>query len=340
MSNNFDKKPGKEALYYNKSQGQKTTCVLCPHTCHVESGKAGLCRVRKNEKGTLYTLNYGEVTSAALDPIEKKPLYHFHPGSTTYSLGTYGCNFHCQFCQNWQISQGNPPTRFFTPQKAVDSTLKYKKTHDCIGISFTYSEPIVWYEYVRETAQLSQEHGLKNILVTNGFINNKPLEELMPFIDAVNVDLKAFTPDFYQEVSGGMLEPVKETIAQAIKHCHMEITVLLIPTLNDSKEEIEKMVDWIASIDSSIPLHFSRYQPQYKMRIHSTPPETLEMAREIAREKLSYVYIGNVSESKWCNTYCPSCGEKLIGRDGGYADVVGLEDGNCRFCGMDIHIEF
>jgi len=283
------------AMYYEKAEDNKVHCYLCPHNCLIASGKVGVCRVRKNIGGELYSLNYGKITSIALDPIEKKPLFHFHPGSIILSVGTFGCNLKCSFCQNWQIAHETPETYDITPQRLAEEAEKYA-TRGNVGIAYTYNEPTIWYEFVYETSKLIKEKGLANVLVTNGFISQKPLEDILPYIDAMNIDLKAFNSSFYKDIckSSNALEHVKNTIANAVKKCHVEVTTLVIPDLNDSIEEIEELASWLASISSEIVLHLTRYFPRYKMDKPSTPIKTLSIAKEKASKYLKYVYLGNV----------------------------------------------
>lgn len=311
--------------------GDKVKCKLCPHQCLIKNGDSGICRVRKNKDGTLYTVNYGEISSIGVDPIEKKPLYHFYPASRILSLGTYGCNFKCQFCQNWKISQENPPTQRLTPEKVIELA----EQKNVKSIAYTYSEPVVWYEFVKETAEKAAKKGLKNVLVTNGFINPKPLENILPYIDAANVDLKSFNNDFYKKYAGGRVEPVKETIKTMANNIHLEITTLLINDLNDDREELEKLFEWIADLNKSIPLHLSRYFPAYKMDKPATEIKTMENAYDLARKYLDFVYLGNLRTSGKGNTYCPQCGKELISRDG-YNTEVFLEKGECPECNYEI----
>lgn len=330
----------REALHY-KQHGQHVACNLCPKNCIIAAGRTGFCRVRQNTDGKLYSLNYAQATAQALDPIEKKPLYHFYPGSMILSLGTWGCNFACQFCQNWHIAQDEPPTLELEPQAAADLASQ-SVTRGNIGVAYTYSEPSVWYEYILDTAQLVKTAGLSNVLVSNGFINEQPLAELLPVIDAMNIDVKAFNNDYYQKVCAGQLEHVKRTVEQAAKECHIEITTLLVPGLNDSETETAELAKWLSGINADIPLHFSRYFPNYKMDAPPTPVSTLQLAYQTARRYLNYVYIGNVG-GDGTNTYCPECGYKVIDRLGGYSRLINQDNGNCAEkscpqCGRRIHI--
>jgi pyruvate formate lyase activating enzyme len=239
---------------------------------------------------------YGQLTSCAVDPIEKKPLYHFLPGSRVLSVGTVGCNLRCDFCQNWQISQQDAPTQKMSPQELVELALKLKDGDPALcGIAYTYSEPLVWYEYVVEAAQLAQEKGLVNVLVTNGFINPQPLEELLPFMDAVNLDLKGMDDAFYSKYCGGSALPPLESAKQIADNCHLELTCLLIPGANDREAQLRQLVNWIfENLGPDVPLHLSRYFPSYKLELPPTPLETMKRALAIAKEKLHYVYLGNV----------------------------------------------
>lgn len=281
-----------EARYYEKLDEKRVRCRLCPYECNIASGSRGACGVRLNKDGTLYTLVYGKTTGIALDPIEKKPLYRYHPGEHILSLGTRGCNLHCEFCQNWHISQEvDGPTEDI----ACEDVVARAKELGSFGIAYTYNEPFIWYEFVLDTAKLAKANNLENVLVTNGFVNIEPLKEMLPLIDAMNIDLKAFDEDFYVKVCKGRLKPVLDVIKLSSKKCHIELTNLIIPTLNDSEAIIRKMVDWICdNLGPDVPLHLSRYFPCYKTTLPPTPIETLKKAEKIAREKLKYVYVGNI----------------------------------------------
>lgn len=321
----------REAMYYEKSD-RDVLCGLCPKNCRISEGKSGFCSVRKCIGDKLYTENYGRCSAYALDPIEKKPLYHFYPGSYIFSLGTWGCNFSCQFCQNWQIAQQNPKTQEITPTEAVAAVAEIPNN---IGLAYTYSEPGVWYEFVLETAKLARQKGLKNVLVTNGFINPAPLAELLPYLDALNIDVKAFTEEFYHKICGGRLEDVKRTVEMAAQKSHVEITTLVIPGLNDDRTEIAAMAEWLAGISPDIPLHFSRYFPNYKMDIAPTPLSTLRMAFEEAKKHLRFVYIGNV-QGEGENTYCYYCGQLVIDRM--HSKSCLPPDKACPNCGSQIAV--
>jgi len=281
-----------EARYYEKLEGSKVHCRLCPTECVISDGARGACRARLNKSGILYSEIYGKITSAALDPVEKKPLYHYHPGEHIYSIGTKGCNFHCDFCQNWSIAQNlNAPTRDVTSEEMIASA----KECGSFGIAYTYNEPFIWHEFVFDTAKLAKKSGLENVLVTNGYVNIKPLEDILPYIGAMNIDLKAFSDEFYMKICGGRLNKVLEVIKRSSRSCHVELTTLIVPGLNDSEEEMMKEVEWIKNnVGAATPLHISRYFPCYKMNLPPTPMETLERVRRVALNSLKYVYLGNV----------------------------------------------
>lgn len=281
-----------EAAHYEKLANGKVHCHLCPEECVIAEGRRGACRVRINDGGKLFSEVYGKTTSIALDPIEKKPLYRYHPGEQILSLGTKGCNLHCDFCQNWHISQEiETPTEDITARQIVDRAKELRS----FGIAYTYNEPFIWYEFVLETSRLARESALENVLVTNGYVNLEPLEEMLPFIDAMNIDLKSIDEEFYRKICKGKLKPVLEVIKRSVKACHVELTSLIIPTLNDSEDSLTRLVDWIyENAGPDIPLHFSRYFPCYRMNLPPTPVETLKMAERIAKAKLKYVYLGNV----------------------------------------------
>ncbi len=282
----------KEALYYKK-EGDKIKCLLCPNYCLIAGGKKGLCGVRVNKEGKLYSEIYNRVTSVALDPIEKKPIYHYHRGEYILSLGTKGCNFACPWCQNWRISQ-DMSTR--TEEITAEEAISKAKEANSFGIAYTYNEPFIWFEFVLECCKKARENGLKNVFVTNGYINTGPFAEILSFIDAMNVDVKFIDEGSYEKYCRGKLAPVLENVKTAkAEGVHIELTNLIIPTLNDSRECLERLVDWIAgNVGRDTPLHFSRYLPYHKFSQPSTPIATLKLAKEIAEKKLKYVYLGNV----------------------------------------------
>jgi pyruvate formate lyase activating enzyme len=284
----------REALYWRALSATETECLLCPHHCRIAPGRAGICKARRNEDGRVIPWSYGKITSIALDPIEKKPLFHFHPGSQILSVGSFGCNFRCGFCQNWSIAQKEAPCRQMQPGELVGMAVQAAGKGN-IGLAYTYNEPLVSYEFVLDCSRLIRQQQMKNVLVTNGYINPEPLAELLPFIDAANIDLKAWSQDFYGNICGGRIEPVKATIATCAGRCHVEITTLLLPGLNDGEDEIESLAGFLADIDPRIPLHLTRHHPDYRM----TEPEPISLARMeklagLARAKLKNVWLGNI----------------------------------------------
>ena len=333
----------KEASFY-KDLGDKTVrCELCPHYCKLADGETGICRVRTNHNGVLMSDNYGKICSLRFDPIEKKPLYNFHPGDQILSVGSVGCNLACKFCQNWEISQTGvaeyPYLKETTPEEIVGMASGHAEN---AGIAYTYNEPTVWYEFMLDIARMAKEKGLYNVMVSNGFINMDPLDELNKYMDAYNIDFKAFNDKFYNEVAGARLKPVLKTI-EAIKKAgkHLELTNLVITDLNDDPAEFTEMVQWIReNTGKDTPLHISRYFPVYKLNIESTSVRTLQRFYEIATEHLSYVYLGNTHTSNGSNTLCPGCGKLVIERSGYSTYKTGLDkEGNCRECGRNV-IEF
>lgn len=335
---------GREARFYERVPGKgagtdqtisAVRCTLCPRYCRLAPGATGVCRARRNVDGKLVYLYYGRYSSIALDPIEKKPLYHFYPGSTILSLGSIGCNLACKFCQNWEIAQSETPTREIIPETVVELALA-RQDNGCIGVAFTYNEPLVGYEFVLDTARAAHAAGLNNVLVTNGEINPEPLAELLPYIDALNIDVKGFTEEFYRELCGGRLAPVMEAARLAKRHSHVELTTLVIPTKNDDPKELAALVDWVADeLGDDTPLHFLRYFPQYRLDLPATPLETLKMAREIALRRLKFVYIGNAWELGEADTRCLECGKMVIERRGYRVDSH-LMGGHCPECGARI----
>ncbi len=328
----------KEALWWRTLDEETVECELCPHRCRLKDGKIGLCGVRKNIGGKLFTTIYDECTAVNLDPIEKKPLYHFYPTQPILSLGTKGCNLACAFCQNWHISQ-NPDasSRSINPEKAV----KIARDENSFGIAYTYSEPLIWYEYVLDTARIAHDHGLKNVLVTNGYINIPPLTELLPYIDAMNIDIKSFDPLFYKKICRGKLKPVLEVCEEARKSCHIEITNLLVPFKDDDEilKDVKKMVHWIATkLGTNTPLHFSRYFPNYKYDKPATPVDLLNRAYEIAAEELPYVYLGNIHGVDGSNTCCPQCHVVLVKRLGYHTTIQNIDQNRCAKCGHPVDI--
>jgi pyruvate formate lyase activating enzyme len=324
-----------EARYWQHLDSGKVECLLCPVGCKLADQQIGICFGRQHVNGRLYAVNYGEVVSMALDPIEKKPLYHFYPGSQILSVGPNGCNLRCENCQNWQISQEHQPTRTVSPGQLVRAA----QDADSIGIAYTYSEPLIWYEYIYDAATISRELGLKTVLVTNGYINEEPFRELAPLIDAMNVDIKSLTPQFYRDVCKGSLTDVLRTVEIAASSgILVEVTNLVITGLNDSDSDLHALIDWLARLDRKIPLHFSRYFPQHKMDRPMTPSARLQSAYDIARARLDYVYVGNIDLPGTNDTLCPQCGSLLITRIGYQTRIVGIANGHCAQCQRKVDI--
>jgi pyruvate formate lyase activating enzyme len=321
-----------EAKYWKKRDDGRIACELCPQACVIPEGGHGVCLGRVNRDGALIATNFAECVSVAMDPIEKKPLYHVCPGRQVLSIACNGCNLRCDFCQNWSISQTKARTTPLPPAELVRLAVE----SGSFGVAYTYTEPLVWFEYLLQAGALVREAGIKNMLVTNGVLNEAPMRELLPLIDAMNVDLKSMSPSFYRDychIDGA--EAVQRTIRLAAEQCLVEVTNLIIPGLNDSDEDLRALVDFVAGVDPAIPLHFSRYFPTYKMSIEPTPVETLVRARDIAREKLHYVYVGNVRLDDDSDTRCPTDGHLLVRRTGYSAEVVGVEYGKCAGCGRE-----
>ncbi len=328
-----------EASYYIKLNNKSLQCTLCPHNCIINNGKSGICKVRENKDGILYTLNYEKLSAVHSDPIEKKPLYHFYPGKNILSLGSLGCNLKCNFCQNSNISQYNPEIKYSVENSSSDIIInEAKRIRNNIGIAYTYNEPIVWYEYMLETAVKAKNHQLKNVVVSNGYINPEPLAELLPYIDAFNIDLKAFSDDFYKKQTNSSLQPVLNTIETIIKAGkHIEITNLIIPELNDDFETFKKMIKTLVKISGrNTILHLSRYFPSYKSEIPATKKETLLDFYNYAKKHLNFVYLGNMKSDVGNNTYCPNCGGLIVTRTMVFTRISGLSDKKCINCNHKI----
>ena len=328
-----------EVMFYQKLPGQKVRCGICPRECLVPEGQRGWCGVRENHNGSYRLLVYGKVVSAHIDPIEKKPLYHYLPGTTALSVATAGCNFECKFCQNWEISQVRPeqiPAADLPPAKLV----KVAKARKVPTLAFTYNEPVIFYEYAHDAAKLARTAGIGSAMISNGFIREKPFRQLCEHLTAVKVDLKSFTDRFYRTICRGRLKPVLNTILTARKiGIHLELVVLVIPTLNDGDEELKNMAKWIVdNLGPDVPLHFSRFNPMYRLRnLPPTPLRTLQRAHQIARDAgVHYVYIGNVPMNPANHTYCHKCGKRVIKRLGFLVRENLLRDGKCPNCGTAI----
>ncbi|MDY6935769.1 MAG: AmmeMemoRadiSam system radical SAM enzyme [Spirochaetota bacterium] len=325
-----------EAQYYNVIDRSRVKCLLCPHNCVIQNGKTGICGVRKNVDSRLITTIYGELTAQAIDPIEKKPLYHFYPGSDILSIGTKGCNFSCFFCQNWHISQNlNVNTYYSNPEDIVADA----KNNNSLGIAYTYSEPFIWFEFVMDCMISANKNGIKNVFVTNGYINSEPLKEILEYADAMNIDLKSFRESTYKKIMNGRLSSVLDTVQSVYKRSHLEITTLVVTGMNDDIEEMREIVDWISSIDRRIPWHISRYYPSYKYNAPSTDIDFMFRLYDEAVKKLDFVYCGNISPSHGrSDTICPSCRDIVISRSGYSVKVQGLEAGKCANCGYHLKI--
>ncbi len=314
---------------YWRSDGEAVRCELCPHRCRIAPGTEGICRVRENRDGTLFAATYGKVAAVAVDPVEKKPLYHFHPGSRILSIGSVGCNFRCEFCQNWHLVEKKVPLE----NVRIDELVKTARREGSVGIAYTYNEPLIQFEFVLACSKAFREAGMKNVLVTNGYVNPGPLSELLPYVDAMNIDLKSMDPAFYREVCGGELAPVLETVRAAAGATHVEITTLLYTGRNDGDDPVRRVIDFVAETDPEIPLHFSRYFPQARATAPPTPVGRLAAAFRTARERLPYVYVGNHRLPGAEDTSCPRCGAVVVRREGYGADPRGLSGNRCASCG-------
>jgi pyruvate formate lyase activating enzyme len=330
----------KEAMLWRSLEGGKVDCFLCAHRCQVAAGKFGVCGVRENQEGKLVTRVYGEVIAAHIDPIEKKPLYHFLPGTTSFSIATIGCNFRCPFCQNWQISQAGKKDKGFGGGQPLspEEIVRAARTRGCRSISYTYTEPTIFFEYAYDTSKLAREAGLANVFVTNGYMTAEALRLIQPYLDAANVDLKAFQEETYKKVCGARLGPVLDSIRLMRElGIWVEVTTLVVPGMNDGNEELAAIARFIASVSPEIPWHISRFHPDYKYtQTPATPIERLRKAAALAREAgLKFIYIGNVwGESEV--TICPQCGKDLIRRSGFSVEENKIKGGKCSFCGSPI----
>jgi len=328
----------KEAMFWEKKEGGKVKCHLCPHNCLISEGKRGLCNVRVNQNGVLYSLIYGKAASLAVDPIEKKPLYHFHPGSKVLSFGTMGCNLSCSFCQNASLSCGDPESHYLK-ERSVEDIIKQTLRYD--GIAWTYNEPTISYEFSYNVfKELKTNHDKYTVYVTNGYIEDEPLKKIAPYLDAMNIDIKAFNEKFYKEIVGGELEPVLDTAKIAIENnVHVEVTYLIIPGHNDSKEELKKFSQWVKeNLGKDNVVHFSRFHPDHEMRdTPATSPEKMKEAREIAKKTgLNFVYLGNMRANN--DTRCPNCDTTILSRSYFSSGRLNLKKGDCTKCGRYIPI--
>jgi len=330
----------KEALFYEKLGDGSVRCKICPRECVVGPGGRGYCRVRENNDGKYYTIVHGRVCAYHVDPIEKKPLYHFLPGTTAFSIATVGCNMACKFCQNWEISQEVPENVSATnlpPEKVAAAARKYSSP----TIAYTYTDPNVYYEFVLDCARAGHEEGLRSVVISAGYLNRQPLLDLIGNLDGIKIDLKSFSDEFYRDVCGVRLDPVLKTISTIReKGLWLEIVNLMIPTLNDNEKDVDKMCKWIVeNLGDDVPVHFTRFYPKYKLEnLPATPVSTVERAREIAMARgIKFAYVGNVpSGNPGESTYCPGCGEVAIKRAGYALIAVNLEDGKCIKCGTAV----
>jgi pyruvate formate lyase activating enzyme len=331
----------KIAQFWEKLPNDFIQCSLCPWRCMIGPNQRGFCRTRENINGTLYTLTYARPCSINVDPIEKKPFFNFLPGELVFSIATAGCNVGCKFCQNWQLSKIKPDESdalYIPPEDIV----KLAKKSNAKIIAYTYSEPTIYYEYMIEISSIAKKEGLKNVVVSCGYINQEPLKKLLKYVDAYKIDLKSFNEKYYEDVVGAKLEPVLETIKTIKKsNVHLEIVYLVVPTLNDNTEEVRRMCKWLVqNIGMEVPLHFTRFHPDYKMMNYpSTPISTVEKLRDIAiSEGLKYVYVGNVSPGNpGENTYCPKCKKLLVKRLGFSMVEDNILNGKCKYCGQKIY---
>jgi pyruvate formate lyase activating enzyme len=328
-----------EARYYAKMPDKSVRCDLCPRRCRVESGGRGFCQVRANRDGVYYSLVYGRVAAMHNDPVEKKPFFHFLPGSTAISIATVGCNLDCKFCQNWDLSRRKPEEADFTemnPEAVAETAVAW----GCRSVAYTYNEPVVFAEFVHDTAEAAAKRGVRSVVVSNGFIRKEPLADLARVVDAVKVDLKAFRQDFYRDVTGGSLQPVLDTLVLLSSlNVWTEIVYLVIPGLNDDPASLKAMTGWILrELGPDVPLHFSRFYPQYKLKnLPPTPLETLDRAWTLGKEAgLHFVYLGNVPGHPGENTVCPGCGKTVIERRGFQLRKNRTAGGKCGFCGRPI----
>lgn len=332
------------AAYFKTLDDKNVQCMLCPHNCLIKPGETGKCKVRHNVNGILETEVYNNVSALAVDPVEKKPLYHFYPGKAILSVGSFGCNMTCPFCQNHDISQ--PSVSIMNRRKNIINSLEIlnqaKEINSNIGIAFTYNEPIVWYEFMLELAINAKKTGISTVMVSNGYINRKPLKELMDHIDAFNIDLKAFSDDFYREHTSARLKPVLNTLKEIYAAGkHLEITYLIIPGYNDNREEFRNCISWISdNLGYEVVLHLSRYFPSYNFSAPPTQASTLQDMHKIAMEKLNYVYPGNINISGIMDTVCPDCNSIITSRSGYHIKHLNTENGRCSKCGRVIYKYF
>lgn len=329
----------KEARFYS-ADGETVTCGLCAHHCTIKNNRRGICGVRENRDGVLYTLSYGKVSAEHVDPIEKKPLFHFHPGSLTYSIATVGCNFKCLHCQNYSLSQSGPQVqRIPHLRKAPENVVETARMAGCSSISYTYSEPTVFFEFAHECAALAHRQGLKNVFVSNGYMSSVAAAALAEVLDGINIDIKAFSEEFYSSTCGGSLQQVLDNVRYFWERgVWVEATTLVIPELNDSEEELQRLAAFICSVDPALPWHVSAFRPTYKMTDRlPTPSEVLQRARNIGHAAgLQHVYIGNIHGGGGEDTSCPGCTKTVIHRHGFTVRKNLLEQGSCPSCATKV----
>ena len=332
----------KEAMWYRKLSDERVRCDLCNHRCVIDDGSRGICRVRENRGGTLYSLVYGKAIATHVDPIEKKPLFNFYPGTRAFSIATAGCNFKCTHCQNADISQIQPDRQHIMGQEASpEQIVRAAEKNGCESIAYTYTEPTIFMEYAHDTAKIASQRGIKNVFVTNGYMTEEALRAMQPYLDAANVDLKGFTEEHYREICGARLQPVLDTL-KLMKELDIwvEVTTLIIPTVNDSDEVLKNIAEFILSLGPETPWHVSRFHPTYKMLdLPPTPVQSVIRARQIGLEAgLRYVYSGNVPGDDGENTYCYNCGKIVIPRYGYQLGDIHIEDSKCKYCDAKIDV--
>ena len=330
----------KEAMFYRKLSDDVVQCRLCNHFCAIKPGKRGICGVRENISGTLFSLVYGKVIADSVDPIEKKPLFHFLPGTLSYSVATAGCNFSCDFCQNWEISQvsrtdGGVRGCEVSPEEIVDRAIDA----GCASIAYTYTEPTVFFEYAYDIMVIAHKRGLKNVFVSNGFMSREAIDKIAPYLDGINVDLKGFSDEFYRKVVGGRLKPVLDNI----RYLHelgiwVEVTTLIVPGHNEDDASLSKIAKFVSGVGVDVPWHVSRFFPHFKMKdVSLTPVDVLYRAYEIGTEAgVKYIYVGNLPGGEFENTVCPKCGKVVVERSGFEVSEIRLKNGKCGFCGESI----
>ncbi len=333
-------------MLYQKLPGRRVRCNICQRRCLIDPGRMGVCQMRLNRDGVLYNMNYGAISSLAVDPIEKKPLFHFFPGSKALSLGGWGCNFHCLDCQNWEIACIDMPAE--SRQLAPEETVELAINRNCAGIAWTYNEPSLWFEYTLDSARLAKQKGLYTVYVTNGYLTPEALDIIGPYLDAWRVDVKGFSDGFYSKLAGlahwrGILDVARR--AKDKWNMHVEVVTNIIPGMNDDEEQLSGIARWIFdNLGELTPWHITRFYPMYKLDyLQATPIATLEKGYDIGKKQgLKFVYLGNVPGHQYENTVCYSCGEVIIRRSGYDTEVLGLDGSNCKFCGANLNfrVEF